>query len=164
MKYALIGCGRIATNHMLAVKNNNLELVAVCDVKPEAMEALLAKHGLEGDETIARYTDHKALLANHPELELVYASFSDALFRQMEQAQEVNKIAFYEAQVAQILQLVFGEFELAKCMNFFPYFVKIDAQVYIWRTTLIAVLDVCGGKLVQHHLHHGELVQVGIEQ
>ena len=71
MKYALIGCGRIATNHMLAVKNNGLELVAVCDVKPQAMEALLAKHGLEADETIARYTDHKALLADHPELELV---------------------------------------------------------------------------------------------
>lgn len=71
MKYALIGCGRIATNHMLAVKNNNLELLAVCDVKPEAMEALLAKHGLEGDESVARYTDHKALLADHPELELV---------------------------------------------------------------------------------------------
>lgn len=71
MKYALIGCGRIATNHMLAVKNNGLELVAVCDVKPEAMEALLAKHSLEEDETIARYTDHRALLADQPELELV---------------------------------------------------------------------------------------------
>ena len=29
MKYALIGCGRIATNHIKAVLNNNLELVAV---------------------------------------------------------------------------------------------------------------------------------------
>ena len=71
MKYALIGCGRIATNHILAVKNNGLELVAVCDVLPEAMEALLAKHGLENDESIARYTDYKELLAEHPGLELV---------------------------------------------------------------------------------------------
>ena len=47
MKYALIGCGRIATNHIKAVLNNHLELSAVCDVKPEAMEALLAKHGLK---------------------------------------------------------------------------------------------------------------------
>lgn len=71
MKYALIGCGRIATNHMLAVRNNGLELVAVCDVKPDAMGALLAKHGLEGDTYVARYTDHGTLLAEHPELELV---------------------------------------------------------------------------------------------
>ncbi len=71
MKYALIGCGRIATNHMLAVERNGLELVAVCDVRPEAMEAILAKHGLEGDGSIARYADHKSLLAEHPELELV---------------------------------------------------------------------------------------------
>lgn len=71
MKYALIGCGRIATNHILAVKNNDLELVAVCDVLPEAMEALLAKHGLENDDSIARYANYKELIAEHPELELV---------------------------------------------------------------------------------------------
>ena len=43
MKYALIGCGRIATNHILAVTNNKLELAAVCDVCPEHMENLLKK-------------------------------------------------------------------------------------------------------------------------
>ena len=32
MKYALIGCGRIAVNHMKAAINNELEIVAVCDV------------------------------------------------------------------------------------------------------------------------------------
>ena len=45
MKYVLIGCGRIAVNHIKAVINNQLELAAVCDVKPEAMETLLAKYG-----------------------------------------------------------------------------------------------------------------------
>lgn len=63
MKYALIGCGRIATNHIKAVLNNKLDLAAVCDVKPEAMEALLAKHGLEGDPAIHRYTDYKEMLS-----------------------------------------------------------------------------------------------------
>ena len=38
MKYALIGCGRIATNHIKAVLNNHLELAAVCDVLPQQME------------------------------------------------------------------------------------------------------------------------------
>ena len=35
MKYALIGCGRISTNHVKAVLNNQLEFVAACDVVPE---------------------------------------------------------------------------------------------------------------------------------
>lgn len=62
MKYALIGCGRIATNHIKAVLNNHLELAAVCDILPEHMESLLAKHGLENDPSIRRYTDYPQLL------------------------------------------------------------------------------------------------------
>lgn len=62
MKYALIGCGRIATNHIKAVVNNKLDLAAVCDVKPEAMETLLAKHNLEKDASIHRYTDYKEMI------------------------------------------------------------------------------------------------------
>lgn len=71
MKYALIGCGRIATNHIKAVLNNKLELVAVCDLVPENMEALLAKHGLEKDTSIARYTDYKKMVSEHPEIRLI---------------------------------------------------------------------------------------------
>ena len=52
MKYALIGCGRIAVNHMKAAINNKLEIVAVCDVLPEKMEALLAKYDLQNDASI----------------------------------------------------------------------------------------------------------------
>lgn len=63
MKYTLIGCGRIATNHITAAVNNRLEIAAVCDVLPERMNALLAKHALEGDESIARYTDYRKMLA-----------------------------------------------------------------------------------------------------
>lgn len=63
MKYALIGCGRIAANHIRAALNNHLEIIAVCDVKTEAMEVLLAKYGLEGDSSIHRYTDYRELLA-----------------------------------------------------------------------------------------------------
>jgi len=70
MKYALIGCGRIAVNHIKAAVNNHLEIAAVCDVKPEAMETLLAKHGLEKDGSIKRYTDYKQMLAEN-DLQLV---------------------------------------------------------------------------------------------
>ena len=34
MKYALIGCGRIAANHVKAVLNNGLEFIAACDIVP----------------------------------------------------------------------------------------------------------------------------------
>lgn len=70
MKYALIGCGRIATNHVKAVLNNNLDFVAVCDIIPDNMEALLMKHQLENDESIKRYSDYKKLIDEN-ELELV---------------------------------------------------------------------------------------------
>lgn len=63
MKYALIGCGRIAVNHIKAALNNHLEIAAVCDVLPEAMEALLEKFGLEHSASIRRYTDYRELLA-----------------------------------------------------------------------------------------------------
>ena len=63
MKYALIGCGRIAVNHIKAALNNGLEICAVCDIKPEAMETLLSKYGLEHEEAIRRYTSYRDLLA-----------------------------------------------------------------------------------------------------
>lgn len=71
MKYALIGCGRVATNHVKAALDNGLEFVAACDLIPEAIDELLAQHGLEKDGSIARYTDYQQMLAEHPEIELV---------------------------------------------------------------------------------------------
>ena len=43
MKYALIGCGRIAVNHVKAVNNNKLEFVAACDIVPENIDILFGK-------------------------------------------------------------------------------------------------------------------------
>ncbi len=70
MKYALIGCGRIAINHVKAVTKNQLEFVAVCDIIPGNMAALLEKNGLENDASIKRYTDYKRMLEEN-EIELV---------------------------------------------------------------------------------------------
>lgn len=70
MKYALIGCGRIATNHIKAAINNQLELVAVCDCIPEQMDKLLEKHGLECEFTIKRYADYKKMIEEN-EIELI---------------------------------------------------------------------------------------------
>ena len=62
MKYALIGCGRISTNHIKAAVNNKLDIKAVCDIVPEHMQALLEKHGLFENFSIKRYTDYKKMV------------------------------------------------------------------------------------------------------
>ncbi len=69
MKYALIGCGRISTNHIKAAVNNKLEIVGVCDIIPRKMDEVLAKHGLDSDSTIHHYTDYKEMIkVEEPEL------------------------------------------------------------------------------------------------
>lgn len=69
MKYGLIGCGRIATNHVKAVLNNNLEFVAACDIEESQINNLLAKHGLDKDTAIKHYIDYKKMIEqNKPDL------------------------------------------------------------------------------------------------
>ena len=71
MKYALIGCGRVAENHIKAVKNNKIDFVAACDIEPEKIDKLFAKTGFQDNAKIARYSDYKKMLKEHPEIELV---------------------------------------------------------------------------------------------
>ncbi len=70
MKYALIGCGRIAINHLYAVKNTGLDLIGICDLVPEKMDQILEKAQIPQD-ACAKYTDYKKMLEDHPEIELV---------------------------------------------------------------------------------------------
>lgn len=69
MKYALIGCGRIAVNHIKAIVNNNLEVVALCDINPKHIDILVEKTGFNKD--FLRYSDYKQMIAEHPEIELI---------------------------------------------------------------------------------------------
>lgn len=71
MKYALIGCGRIATNHVKAVLNNGLDFVAVCDIASEHIENLLRLHDLQEGRAIKRYTDYKKMIEENPDIELI---------------------------------------------------------------------------------------------
>ncbi len=71
LRYALIGCGRIAPNHIAAACKNaaSLTLCAVCDVLPERMEAVLAQVPERERAQVARYTDYRQMLAEvKPEL------------------------------------------------------------------------------------------------
>ena len=71
MKYALIGCGRIAVNHVKAVVNNNLDFVAACDIAPANIDVLFDKTNYAARDKVARYADYKDMIAKHPELELI---------------------------------------------------------------------------------------------
>ena len=58
MKYALIGCGRVAPEHINAVKENNLQITAVCDINSFKAKALSEEHSLD----CAVYTDHNTMV------------------------------------------------------------------------------------------------------
>ncbi|MDD2393038.1 MAG: Gfo/Idh/MocA family oxidoreductase [Eubacteriales bacterium] len=60
MKYAVIGCGRISPNHIAAAKENNLDIVALCDIDDKNMEDKILKFELP--DTTKRYTDYKEML------------------------------------------------------------------------------------------------------
>ena len=62
MKYAIIGCGRIAINHVQAVLNNELEFVAACDINQNQIDNLILKCNLNNDFRIKRYTDYKHMI------------------------------------------------------------------------------------------------------
>lgn len=63
MKYALIGCGRIAPNHIAAAMANGLEIAAVCDPETQNMERVLEPVPMHQREKIVRYNDYKELLS-----------------------------------------------------------------------------------------------------
>jgi UDP-N-acetyl-2-amino-2-deoxyglucuronate dehydrogenase len=66
-KYALIGCGRISPNHIVAAQQNALDIIAICDTKAECMEDKALKFELSSKTR--RYFDYRELLAREkPEL------------------------------------------------------------------------------------------------
>ena len=71
MKFALIGCGRIAVNHVKAAVNNKLDFVAACDIVPANINILFDKTNYSDRDKVARYKDYKEMIAEHPEIELI---------------------------------------------------------------------------------------------
>ena len=71
MKYALIGCGRIAKNHVKAVNNNDLEFVAACDLIPENIDLLFEATNYGNKDNVDKYSDYKQMINEHSDLELI---------------------------------------------------------------------------------------------
>ncbi len=68
MKFALIGCGRISPNHIVAAMNNSLNIVAFVDIEKSHADDKIAKFDLQ-KKGIHLYTDYKEMLSKEkPEL------------------------------------------------------------------------------------------------
>ena len=62
IRYALIGCGRIAPNHLPSALGCGMEIVALCDTNAQAIDALL--EGLKlSNLSVRRYSDYRQMLA-----------------------------------------------------------------------------------------------------
>ena len=71
MKYALIGCGRVAPNHLKAAKDNGFEIAAVCDIRDDHIDDMFTRSVLTAQESAAirRYADYRDMMdAEKPEL------------------------------------------------------------------------------------------------
>ena len=61
IRYALIGCGRIAPNHLPSALGCGMEVVALCDINPQAIDVLLDGLNLS-DLHMKRYSDYQKML------------------------------------------------------------------------------------------------------
>ena len=54
VRFALVGCGRISANHFDALRQHadRAQLVAVCDPRPEALQAAVQRTGAQGFESL----------------------------------------------------------------------------------------------------------------
>ena len=68
MRYALIGCGRISPNHIMAAKANGLELVGLCDINKQMLLDKVLKFDLHHVHQYADY--HEMLQKEKPTLSL----------------------------------------------------------------------------------------------
>jgi hypothetical protein len=83
---------------------------------------------------------------------------------ELEQAEKVHEVRFHEAQAAQIGELVVAKAQRAKIRELRLHLLQVRLQVHARRAALEFVLDLRPRKVMQHHLHHGELVEIRVEQ
>ncbi len=74
LRYAIIGCGRIAPNHLAAIINNQdqIEVTALCDIEASHIDKLLTQSSLSPEQVarITTYADYKQMI-QHEQLDLI---------------------------------------------------------------------------------------------
>ena len=83
---------------------------------------------------------------------------------QVEEAEEVDEVALEKAPAAQVLEFLARKVEIAECADLVPDALDVGGEVDIGVAAAEAVFDLRLRKMMQDHLHHRELVEVGIEQ
>src|SRR5438132_8768338 len=82
----------------------------------------------------------------------------------MKQAEQIDEVALEKAPATQILELAPSKAQAAKAGDLALDLGDVRCQVDAWRAALEPVLDLRFRKMMQHDLHHGELVQIRVEQ
>jgi predicted dehydrogenase len=62
LKYGIIGCGRISPNHIVAAVENELDIVALCDVEAKNIDDKIVKFDLP--QNTMKYLSYKDMLKN----------------------------------------------------------------------------------------------------
>ncbi len=69
MKYALVGCGRVAPSHINAAVKNGFEILAVCDIDNGHIDDMFSRAVQIDCEKIRRYSDYREMYEREaPEL------------------------------------------------------------------------------------------------
>ena len=61
LSFALIGCSRISFNHVAAAMENNLDIVALCDLDETSIDNIIGEFNLS-KYNVKKYTNHKEML------------------------------------------------------------------------------------------------------
>ena len=88
----------------------------------------------------------------------------DGLLVEMKEREEVDEIALDEAHPAKVFELLFLEAQMAELAHFVAYLIDIRHEIDIRRAAAELVFRVRRREVMQHDLHHRELVEIGIEQ
>src|SRR5471032_1713406 len=88
----------------------------------------------------------------------------DGLLVEMKEREEVDEIALDETHPAEVFELVFLEAQMAELAHFVAYLIYIRHEIDIRRAAAELVFRVGCREVMQHDLHHRELVEIGVEQ
>ena len=96
IRFAVVGCGRIADNHFAALRQHaaRAELVAVCDNRPAVLAEVAAKHGVPG------FASLDALLAGNDADVVVLATPSGLHSRQAVKVAQAGRHVLSEKPMA----------------------------------------------------------------
>jgi hypothetical protein len=88
----------------------------------------------------------------------------DVLPLQVEEAQKIDKVAPDIAKAREILKLTLRELEAAEMIDLFIDFAEVRPEIHSVVPALEPIAHNGAGELMQHALHHRELIEVRIKE